>query len=197
MHWWTDDQYWSQCKGCVFATVVGDIICEMQFSGFVQLGRWRCYVLLCLFVRHQVHKRGSSCKMCACGLHISASHYVYKYFAWSEWTLVLLLISDVIVISSLQVPPSTQQSLCRSQLQEILCLDVYWFSNIYLAQLCEDHNSSYRFLGLGLIGSTFWSPAGFYLIILFWRDVRMSERIISWGAQKRFSYPFLYCKVSV
>ena len=123
MHWWTDDQYWSQCKGCVFTTVVGDIICEMQFSGFVQLGRWRCYVLLCLFVRHQVHKRGSLRKMCACGLHISASHYVYKYFVWSVWTQVLLLLSDVCVISSLQVPPSTHQSLCRSQKSVIWILE--------------------------------------------------------------------------
>ena len=120
--------------------------------------------------------------MCTCGLHISALDCVYKYFVWSMWTQVLLLLSDVCVISSLQVPPSTHQSLCRSQIQEVLRLDVYWFSNIYLAQLCEDHNSSYRFLGLRLIVSTFWSPAGFYLIILFWHDVKTFELIISWGA---------------
>ena len=48
MHWWTDSQYLSQCAGCVFATVVGDIICERCNIGVLSnkplLGRCACCV---------------------------------------------------------------------------------------------------------------------------------------------------------
>ena len=165
MDWWP-----------IFVTMQGLCICDSRRRHYLRdaiLGfcaAWQV-ALLCppLFVctPSSAQERGSLCKMCMHALHISALHCVYKYFVWSVWTQVLLLLSDVCVISSLQVPPSTHQSLCRSQLWEVLRLDVYWLSNIYLAQLCEDHNSSYRFLGLGLIVSAFWSPAGFNLIILF------------------------------
>ena len=136
------------------------------------------------------------------------------------WTEVLLLLSDVCVVSSPQVPlPSAFQSLSRSQcvmksrnyrLDLVFKYIFYQFSNIYLPQLCEDHNSSYRFLGL--FGSTSPSTAGSYLIrfpdwhdltrsyltILFWQEVRTLGADYCWEPGKGFYiHLFFHCKVSI
>ena len=63
----------------------------------------------------------------------------------------------------------------------VFSFQIYIWHNIYLAQLCQDHNSSYRFLGLCLFVSMSWSSAaGFYLITLFWHFGVMLKKHLRW-----------------
>ena len=104
-------------QGLCICIIICDIICEMQFSGFVQLGRWRCcYVLLCLFVRvptkYQV-------RIIVQNVHITALHYVYKCFVWSRcvdrstsFAFRCLCRLKSTSPSSLSFPESVQKSMC-------------------------------------------------------------------------------------
>ena len=98
---------------------------------------------------------------CASVYHCTLLHhrnYLNKYFVLSLWTQVLLLLSDVCVISSLQGPSLRVHWSQVCKVQKSLnsptdlvqksnnitgIWDSYQSSNIYLALFCEDHNSSY------------------------------------------------------
>ena len=111
MHWWP---IFVTMQGLCICIIICDIICEMQFSGFVQLGRWRCcYVLLCLFVRVPSEDHRSKCAhhsialcvqvLCVVGVCVDRStSFAFRCLCRLKSTSP----------SSLSFPESVQKSMC-------------------------------------------------------------------------------------
>ena len=113
MHWCTDDQYLSQCKGCVFASLFATLFarCNSRVLSSLAGGAAVMSSSVCLY-EYQV-------RIIVQNVHITALHYVYKCFVWSvcvdrstSFAFRCLCRLKSTSPSSLSFPESVQKSMC-------------------------------------------------------------------------------------